>query len=186
MEQRRRDCRSLRPSALVLVLAGCAAAALVGVSAASARPAAAKKLTIYSIATQEQFLNHEDDRDRGKGNNPFGNFRDSTTATKEAGVGPFAGDRAVFTFRLYRDPGMRTQIGSATFICQYAFNKNAFCNASYQLAGGQLMGQGAFNFSASTFQLAVVGGTGSYRGLTGNMLAAPAVRHMQKLDFVLA
>ena len=170
----------------MLVLAGCAAAALVSAAAASAKTAAAKKMTIYSSATQEQFLNHEDDRDRGKGNNPFGNFRDSTTATKEAGVGPFAGDRAVFTFRLYRDATLRRQIGSATFICQYAFDKNAFCNASYQLDGGQLMGQGAFNFSASTFRLAVVGGTGQYRGLTGNMVAAPAVRHTQKLDFVLA
>jgi len=183
--ERGSDC-SLRPSALVLVLAGFAAAALVSASVASARTTGAKKLTIYSIATQEQFLNHEDDRDRGKGNNPFGNFKDSTTANKEAGVGPFAGDRAVFTFRLYRDPTMRRFLGYATFICQYAFNKNAFCNASYQLDGGQLMGQGAFNFSASTFQLAIVGGTGEYRGLTGNMKAAPAVRHTQKLDFALA
>ena len=184
--ERGTDCCSLRASARFVAVAGCLAAAVVGASAAQARGTSAGKLTVYSIATQEQFLNHEDDRDRGKGNNPFGNFKDSTTATKEAGVGPFAGDRAVFTFRLYRDPTMRKMVGSATFICQYAFNKNAFCNASYQLDGGQLVGQGVFNFSASTFQLSIVGGTGKYRGLTGNMRAAPAARHTQKLDFVLA
>jgi hypothetical protein len=184
--ERGTDCCRLRPSAFVLALVGCFAAAAVGTSAAEAHATAAGKLTIYSIATQEQFLNHEDDRDRGKGNNPFGNFKDATAPTKEAGVGPFAGDRAVFTFRLYRDTAMRRSIGIATFICQYAFDKNAFCNASYQLDGGQLVGQGAFNFSASTFQLSIVGGTGKYRGLTGNMKAAPAPRHTQKLDFVLA
>jgi hypothetical protein len=173
-----------RVACTALVVAVCCGALLA--SSAVAQPAAAaKRMTIYSIATQEQFLNHEDDRDRGKGNNPFGNFKDSTTATQEAGVGPFAGDRAVFTFRLYRDPSMRKEIGYATFICQYAFNKNAFCNASYQLAGGQLMGQGAFNFSASTFQLAIVGGTGQYRGLTGDMKALPAVKHTQRLSFAL-
>ena len=170
----------------LLALAACLGATLTAASAASAAKSPATKITVYSIATQEQFLNHEDDRDRGKGNNPFGNFKDSTSATKETGVGPFAGDRAVFTFRLYSDAKLTKQIGYATFICQYAFNKNAFCNASYQLGRGQLMGQGAFNFSASKFQLAIVGGTGQYRGLTGDMRALPAVQHTQRLSFVLA
>ena len=77
-------------------------------------------------------------------------------------------------------------LGSATFICQYGFNKNAFCNASYQLEDGQIVGEGAFNFNASAFALVIVGGTGKYRGLTGDMEAAPAVQHSQRLDFVLA
>ena len=132
------DNRRVGCPAALLVLVACAAAALrrrlrrVGVDP---RGRHAKKLTLYSIATQEQFLNHEDDRDRGKGNNPFGNFKDSTSATKESGDGPFAGDRAVFTFKLFNDPDLRKLVGSATFICQYGFNKNAFCNASYQLEG---------------------------------------------------
>jgi hypothetical protein len=169
----------------LLALAACLGATLTAASAASAAKSPATKITVYSIATQEQFLNHEDDRDRGKGNNPFGNFKDSTSATKETGVGPFAGDRAVFTFKLYKSAAMRSQVGSAQFICQYGFDKNAFCNAAYQLKDGQIVGEGEFNFNASTFSLVIVGGTGKYRGLTGDMGAVPAVQHTQKLQFTL-
>ena len=176
-------------AAVLLALAACAAAVLVTAAPASASSGSAGKqrnLTLYSIATQEQFLNHEDDRDRGKGNNPFGNFKDSTSATKETGVGPFAGDRAVFTFKLYDGPDLRRAVGSAVFICQYGFDKNAFCNASYQLGKSQIVGQGAFNFSASAFSLVIVGGTGKYRGMTGNLSTVPAVQHSQRLNFVFA
>jgi hypothetical protein len=172
--------------AVLLALGVCAVAALATASLGSGSAGKAKKLTLYSIATQEQFLNHEDDRDRGKGNNPFGNFRDATSNAKETGVGPFAGDRAVFTFKLYGDPSLRRAVGSAVFICQYGFDKNAFCNASYQLGKSQLVGQGAFNFSASSFSLVIVGGTGKYRGMTGNLNASPAVQHSQRLNFVFA
>jgi hypothetical protein len=42
---------------------------------ASASPRSAPtRLTLYSVASAEQFLNHMDDRQRGHGNNPFGNF----------------------------------------------------------------------------------------------------------------
>ena len=166
-------------------LAACAVA-LVAASAASAHGTAVRRLTIYSVATQEQFMNHEDDRDRGKGNNPFGNFKDSTSATKESGVGPFAGDRSVFTFKLFSDSGTKDTIGNATLICQYSFNKNAVCEAAYVLSGGQLLGNGFFNFNAKTFSLAIIGGTGKYRGETGVMNAGPAPNHVQKLAFSLA
>jgi hypothetical protein len=169
----------------LLALGACLLAALVATSAASAAKSATK-ITMYSIATQEQFLNHEDDRDRGKGNNPFGNFKDSTSATKETGVGPFAGDRAVFTFKLFKDSSLTNVIGTAQFVCQYGFDKNAFCNAAYQLKDGQIVGEGQFNFNAGSFALVIVGGTGKYRGLTGDMQANPAVKHTQKLQFTLA
>ena len=172
----------------LLAFVACAVAALVVASAASARGTAAsltKKLTVYSVATQEQFMNHEDDRDRGKGNNPFGNFKDSTSATKETGIGPFAGDRAIFTFALFDDAKLRTKIGSATFICQYGFPKNAICDAGYQLENGQLIGEGAFNFNARSFDLAITGGTGKYAGLIGVMSASPSKGHTQTLTFRL-
>jgi hypothetical protein len=171
-----------------LALAACAATALLAASAASAHGTAsslAKKLTVYSVATQEQFMNHEDDRDRGKGNNPFGNFQDSVAATKETGIGPFAGDRAIFTFALFDDAKLRTKIGSATFICQYGFSKNAICDAGYQLKSGQLIGEGAFNFNAKGFDLAITGGTGKYAGLIGVMSASPSKGHTQTLTFRL-
>lgn len=174
----------------LLVLTACIIGAAFFAAAASSTSAAAakggKKLVLYSVATQEQFLNHEDDRTRGKGNNPFGNFKDSTSATKESGTGPFAGDRAVFTFKVFDSADLKNAVGSATFICQYGFNKNAFCNASYQLSGGQMIGEGAFNFNAPKFELAIVGGTGKYRGLTGDLQASAAVKHAQRLEFVLA
>jgi len=167
----------------VAALSGAALLAAPGMSASSG--ATQKKLVIYSIATKEQFLNHEDDRTRGKGNNPFGNFKDSTTPTKESGNGPFAGDRAMFTFNLFRDPDLKQAVGRALFNCQYNFNKDAFCQASYQLNGGQIVGEGAFNFNAPKFELVIVGGTGKYRGFRGDMQAAPAVKHAQRLTFVL-
>src|SRR5262249_51811729 len=134
--------------------------------------------------TQEQFLNHADDRARGEGNNPFGNFHDPGLGT-EHGSGPLAGDRAVFNFKLFKDQTLRKSIGTATFMCEYGFNRNAFCNASYRLKGGELLGEGAFSFDATTFDLVIVGGTNRFLGVTGDMKAAPAVRHAQRLEFRL-
>jgi hypothetical protein len=174
----------LTPTLLVLV----SAAAFV-ICAASAPADAAKapqQMTIYSLATQEQFLNHKDDRSRGNGNNPFGNFKDTTTPTAQGAIGPFAGDRAIFTFKLFKGADLRTAVGSATFICQYSFAKNAFCNAAYVLSGGTLVGAGEFNFNASKFAIGIQGGTGRYRGQTGDLQASPSANHAQRLLFTLA
>ncbi len=146
---------------------------------------APQKLVIYSVATQEQFLNHSDDRTRGKGSNPFGNFHDTTTPTQGGGSGPFPGDRAIFVFALYTDANLKKNAGSATFTCQYGFNKNAFCDAAYVLNGSTLIGAGAFNFNANTFSLAITGGTGKFRGKTGDLMAIPAAKHSQHLVFTL-
>ena len=67
------------------------------------------------------------------GNNPFGSYSDITAATKEKGHGPFAGDLSLFTFTLYTNATLSHKAGSATFTCQYNFNKNAFCDVSYEL-----------------------------------------------------
>jgi hypothetical protein len=161
----------------VLAVAACAAC----VSAGAAR--AARTMTIYSIAIHEQFLNHSDDRVRGQGNNPFGGFKDTIgpTGKENTGNGPFAGDRSIFTFAIFKTTNLQSRIGTATFACEYAFDKNAFCNAAYVLPGGSLLGTGYFSFNAKTFSIAVTGGTGKYAGLTGHLQASPAVRHQQKL-----
>jgi hypothetical protein len=146
---------------------------------------AAHKLTLYSLATQEQFLNHQDDRTRGTGNNPFGNFKDTTTPTKEASGGPDPGDRSVVSFSLYSAPDLKRNVGSATFICEYGVGKNGVCEAAYVLKGGTLLGTGFFNFSASSFTIAIAGGTGSYRGAKGTIVTSPGKGHQQVLTLRL-
>ena len=59
-------------------------------------------LTLYSVGVAEQFLNHSDDRARGEGNNPFGNFTDVTAVAQATGNGPFPlGDQAIYQFDVY-------------------------------------------------------------------------------------
>jgi hypothetical protein len=175
----------LRKSGAVLALAVVALIAASVTSSATAAATGGQKFTIYSVATQEQFMNMSDDRARGKGNTPFGNFKDTTTPTKESGTGPFPGDIALFSFALYTNADLKTSAGSGVFTCQYNFNQNAFCDVTYQLSGGTLVCAGAFNFNAKSFTLTVKGGTGKFRSVKGDIAALPAVNHAQRLDFVL-
>ena len=149
------------------------------------RPPPSQSFVLYSVTKQEQFLDHSDDRARGKGNNPFGNFKDSKTVVKEAGNGPFPGDNAVFDFGLYTSTNRKTSVGSAVFTCTYNFNKHAFCDTSYSLHGGTLLGAGAFDFNAGTFTVAITGGTGKYANATGDILATPAANHAQHVAFIV-
>ena len=147
--------------------------------------AAHRKLVIYSVAEQEQFINHQDDRIRGGSKNPFGNFNDVTASTK-TGAGPFPGDQAIFSFNLYADPSLERRIGTASFTCQYNFAKNAFCDASFRLNGETtLIANGSFNFESSRFTLAVVGGTGAYLAASGVLTETPTANHAQHLAFDL-
>jgi hypothetical protein len=181
-----RDAGVWRLVSPVVVLAVTALAAVSLFTAGSAAASTGQqKFTIYSVATQEQFMNMSDDRARGKGNTPFGNFKDTSTPTKESGVGPFPGDIALFGFALFTNSDLKTSAGSGVFTCQYNFNQNAFCDVSYQLSGGTLICAGAFNFNAKTFTLSIKGGTGKYVGMKGNIAALPAVNHAQRLNFVL-
>lgn len=156
---------------------------LVTASRGSATTNAAQRFTLYSVATEEQFVNNEDDRARGKGNNPFGNYKDTTAVTKEVGNGPFPGDEALFIFNIYSNPSLKKKTGTASFTCQYGFDKNAFCDAAYTLAGGNLIGAGTFNFNAGKFAIAITGGTGKYRSMTGDLQASPGPNHSQHLAF---
>jgi hypothetical protein len=167
-----------------LALAGCVA--VVAAAADSAHGATTShRLTLYSVAEQEQYVNNSDSRILGIGNNPFGNFKDVTAATSK-GNGPFPGDEALFSFNLYSDPSLKTRAGSATFTCQYNFNKNVFCDAAFKLRnGGTLIASGAFNFNTSKFTLAVTGGSGAYADRAGIVQETPSSNHSQRLAFVL-
>ncbi len=157
------------------------AASLGCASASAAR--APQPLTFYSVATHEQFLNHSDDRARGKGNNPFGGFKDVTdpTGKETSGNGPFAGDRSIFTFALFGSNDTKDRIGSAWFVCEYVFEQDAFCSTSYTLPKGTLIGTGYFDFNAKTFTVSVTGGTGKYAGARGHLHADPTVKKLQRL-----
>jgi hypothetical protein len=181
--------RSSRADWVMLAAAACL---LVAVSFACRAPSSSaatapspQTLTLYSTATAEQFVNNEDDRARGAGNNPFGTYNDFTSSTQERGAGPFPGDEAIFTFDLYTEPKLYTKAGTAVLTCQYGFNKNAFCDASYRLAHGTLFGAGAFNFSATGFSLAITGGYGTYTGVIGDVETTPSINHAQRLRFVI-
>jgi hypothetical protein len=152
--------------------------------AASAQPA--RTLSLASVPTSEQFLNHADDRQRGYGNNPFGNFLAPTATTKEQTDGPFPGDQALFEFNVYSGNALKNLAGSAVFTCNYGFKKHGFCNAIYQLSGGTLVASGPLDFNASNFSLVVTGGTGKYRSVAGEVVAMPSVRGSQRLAIALS
>ena len=172
-----------------LVLAACAAATC----ACAAEPAlargsstrAAHRLVLYSVATKEEFNDHSDDRARGNANNPFGNFAQSKAYTPEPGLGPFAGDRAIFVFKLYSDASLKDSIGSATFACQYGFSKQGICQVEYILGSSSLIGMGGLDFDSRTFALAITGGTGKYVDALGDVQATPSSKHANKLSFTL-
>jgi hypothetical protein len=143
------------------------------------------RLVIYSLATKEEFNNHSDDRTRGAANNPFGNFTQSKSVTREPGIGPFAGDRAVFVFKLYSDARLKKEIGTATLSCQYGFAKRGICQAEYLVDGGTLLGLGGIDFNSRTFDLAVTGGSGKYLDASGDLEATQVANRTNRLAFTL-
>lgn len=159
------------------------AAGLIAV-VATASGQSVKQMTIYSIAQQENFVNNADDRTRGIGHNPFGNFKDLSPSTQGNKNGPYPGDEAIFSFNLYKDPDLTQRIGGATFTCQYSFNEDAFCDAAFHLTGkGTLIAGGTFNFNADGFTLVVSGGLGDYLKAHGVLKETPSAKHAQRLAF---
>jgi hypothetical protein len=167
------------------VFAACVLGALL--SGASAQAAGGKKtLVLYATAEQEQYVNNSDSLQRGEGNNPFGNYKDLEPLANKNANGPFPGDEALFSFNLYSGPSLAKRVGTALFTCQYNFNKNAFCDASFQMtSGGTVIASGAFNFTASKFSLAITGGYGAaaYVNKRGSLTDVPSPNHAQKLSF---
>jgi len=166
------------------------AAALVALGAASAsgRATAPQKLTIYANATRAQFMDFSDDRTRGIAKNPFNANVDALLPQSEAkqkGGGPYPGDKAVYSFNLYRDAVLRKKIGSAVYVCSFNFNKRAYCSADYELTGGSMFAAGAADFSQKRFTLAVTGGTDKYLGASGQVSAVPAKKDAHRLSFLL-
>jgi hypothetical protein len=163
------------------VLAVTALVAAVFVAGSAASTAATQRLTLYTLPSQEQFLNHADDRQRGYGKNPFGNFQAPTATTRESNNGPFPGDQAFFAFKVYSGPDLKKLAGSAVFTCNYNFKHHGFCDATYDLGADTFLAAGPVDFDAKTFTLVVTGGTGKYEGLTGAVTATPGPKLSQRL-----
>jgi hypothetical protein len=145
-------------------------------------------LTIYSKTRKQQFLSTSDDRLRGIGTSPFGSST-GTGGPTTVGTGPFPGDLASFLFYLYSDQSLQKRIGTAKFSCRYEFNKNAFCQATYEFGKGTMYAAGAFNFASTQFVLAVTGGTGQYTYSKGEVTITTGQLlgdiHLQRVVFSL-
>jgi hypothetical protein len=130
-----------------------------------------KTLVVYAVPDQRGFVNNADDRDRGKGNNPFGNYHVGVqlSSAVETKYGPFPGDVGLFTYKLYSDASHRSGVGSAVLICQYGFDLIGVCDASYQLKGGTLIGSGSFLAKAPGYSLEITGGVGGYLAMRGRV-----------------
>jgi hypothetical protein len=154
--------------AIAAVIAGGLALA-AGAAAHPTRVAASRthEFTFYSDVKNERYINNVDDLSRGEGHNPFGNVSSVKPPTNEKVSGPLAGDEAMFAFGLYTDAAHTKSAGNVIFVCWYNFNRNGLCDAAFQLKDGSLIAKGAFNFSSTTFALAIVGGTSAYRGMSG-------------------
>jgi hypothetical protein len=181
---------SRRSAAGLSVLVASVVTALVVPAVASSSDRAAKgnsrRVTLYSVANGEQFLRYSDDRQRGYGNNPFGNFKDTHATINRHKNGPLPGDIDEFAFNVYIGADLKQRVGTAKITCQYNFNLHAFCDATYQLQNGTLVGAGQIDFNTSSFAIAITGGTGAYQGLRGELNSAPAPHRAQRLTIALS
>ncbi len=181
----RRAKSSGRRLSLTVFLLALAVATSGGIGSGPANAAkGVTKIDVYSAPAQETFVANADDEARGAVNNPFGTHNGSP-ASSEKTNGPFAGDEALFSFDVYTSPGLQSKAGSAVYTCWYYFNKNAFCDASFQLKGGTLIAAGTLNFEGKKFALAITGGYGKFSRMTGDVEASASGKNAQHLAFVL-
>jgi hypothetical protein len=140
---------------------------------------------LYSSPSNQTFIDNTDSLTRGALNNPFGTHS-SVSSISEATDGPFPGDEAVYSFNVYADKALTRQIGSALYTCEYTFGRNGFCDATFELSGGTVIGAGILNFSSKAFTLAVTGGDGKYSEMVGDLQTSASGNHAQRLRFTLA
>src|SRR5581483_5655494 len=132
-------------------------AALLGFAvlgaAASARAGSPQQVpTLYAVASKVQFIDHADDRQRGLEKNPFNadvKKLDPKAEAQEKGKGPFPGDDALFTFKLYTDASLKKSAGTAVYECVYNFHKHAMCKAVFDLKAGSLFASGPVDFNSA-------------------------------------
>jgi hypothetical protein len=158
----------------------------IHVSLERPRSGATTRLSSYSTARQEDYIHNGDDEVRGDAARPFPTSKQvAGAAARLSRTSPVPGDQALFQFVVYSDDRLRHPTGSGTFMCQYLFAGDAFCNATYVLPGGTMSAQGVFGLDTPTIELAVTGGTGRYRDATGSVETMPAGGHGQHMSFAI-
>jgi hypothetical protein len=71
-----------------------------------------------------------------------------------------------------------TEAGKAYISCTVITTHEQLCHAGFVLAGGQIEAQAAIPMTAARFTAAIIGGTGKYKGVTGqirNVVSGPGV-----------
>ena len=151
------------------------ALAVAAIAATIAAPLAAastqgRSFVVYAKPMQAQFVNHADDRARGKILNPFdGNTLPTPPSANAGKKGARAGDTALLSFRLYSDLNLTRLIGNAIYSCTFNFAHQAVCEANFALNGGTMIAMGPANMDSSNLVLPVTGGTGRYAGAHGQL-----------------
>jgi hypothetical protein len=167
-----------RGALLAAAAALLAAAALFahGIGTSSAQEPS-QRMTVYSVAQKQIYVNNQDDRERGVDKNPFteGSVPSPTPSTL-----PAAGDQTLAVAGIYSKPSQKGKEGESAETCFFNFAKNASCDLTIRLKGGSLEATGAIHFDAKRFALAVVGGTGEYKGASGELVVSPASKKAQK------
>jgi len=159
---------------LPAALAAFALAAAMAVPLASAKTQG-RSFVVYAKPTRAQFINHNDDRDRGHIRNPFN--PDPLPAHPKSNTGKKgarAGDNALFSFKVYSDRRLTRLIGSAVYSCTFNFAQEAICEASFDLNGGTMVALGPATLDDANIVLPVIGGTGRYAGAHGQLTSRPS------------
>ena len=165
---------------LGILAVAAAVAASLAVPAASAGHAAgdsarARAFTFYARPTRAQFINHADDRERGDIQSPFQDDTLPTPPSANSGKkGARAGDKALFSFKVYADAKLKRLVGSAVYTCTFNFAQAAICSADFQLTGGSMFATGPAQLDISNIELPVTTGTGRFAGARGQFTSTPA------------
>ena len=154
--RRYRDFMARVRGAALGVFAVLALAALVAGRAAATGGALPRDLTIFTVASDVQFINTAD-----------------------------PGDVVVFNFNLYGKLPVKKKIGSASYTCYFNYRRHALCQAYYQLHGGTLTAAGPVDFNATSFKLVVTGGTNGYLAARGQVTSVKSKDNAQRVDFRL-
>jgi hypothetical protein len=159
------------PAALVAVVVGAAVAVPVALATTQAR----RTFVLYAKPTRAQFVDRNDDRERGNFTNPFGDILPTPKNANTGKPGARAGDNALFTLKLYSDSKLKRLVGTASYACTVNFGQQAICEGQFELSGGATMiAMGPADLKTGELVLPVTGGTGRYSGAHGQLTSKSA------------
>jgi hypothetical protein len=162
---------------LPVALAAVAVAAAVAVPVALASAQAPRSIVYYAKPTRAQFVNYAGDRERGNFTNPFAEVLPTPKNANSGKPGARAGDRALFTLKLYSDSKLTRAVGTAAYSCTVNFGQQAICEGDFELSAGgagSMIALGPADLKSGNFVLPVTGGTGRYAGAHGQLTTSSA------------